>query len=343
MKAVRFLGQKRVSVEEVPTPVPEEGEVLVEIKASALCRSDLSIYHGTPVLDKKEAGIVIPGHEPSGVVVEIGKGINKPYINVGDRVAIYLAVGCGSCEYCRSGYMMLCRSWKCIGFDLDGGHAEYIKVPAYNCLKLSEEVDFITGALSTDKFGTLYHAMKRSRVSGRTKVAIFGVGPMGGMGVIAAKAFGAEVIAVDVLPKRLELAHDLGADFVLDSNNYDPIKALHDVTKGKGVDVAIDCSGNPKAQHVALSSIKPFGIVVFVGENKTLTMNPSDQLIRKEAVVMGSWYFPIWEYQEILDFIINKKLNLHKVVSHTFPLAQASEAYELFDRCLTNAVLIVRE
>ena len=341
MKAIRFLGQKKIVVEDVPDPVAQGGEANVKIKASALCRSDLSIYHGSPVLDKKEAGKVIPGHEPCGVVEEVGKDVNRDYLEPGDKVAIYLAIGCGQCIYCKSGYMMLCKNWKCIGFDVDGGHAEYIKIPANNCLKLPPEMDFMEGALSTDKFGTLYHAQKRVGVSGRDKVAIFGMGPMGEAGVMVAKALNATVIAIDVLDERLIFAKEIGADYMVNGSQCNVLEAISEITRGEGVDVAIDCSGNSKGEKDALSIIKPFGQVVYIGENKEVLINPSDQLIRKEAMLLGSWYFPIWEFEEIAQFIVRKKVPLKKMVTHTFKFRDAARAYEMFDKRLTGAVLLV--
>lgn len=343
MKAVRFLGNENVIIDSVSDPKPNENEVVVQIKASALCRSDLSIYHGVPVLDKVNTGNFIPGHEPCGVVYALGKGVNKNVLKEGDRVAIYLAIGCGHCHFCLMGYQMLCLDWKCIGFDIDGGHAEYIKIPAINCLKLPPEMDFIDGALSTDKFGTLYHAQSKVGISSKDTVVIFGIGPMGGAGIMVAKALGAYIIAVDVLDSRLQLAKEIGADLVINPSQENTQEVIAEITKGNLADFAIDCSGNTKAENSALNCIKPFGTTIFIGENKNCTINPSDQLIRKEATLIGSWYFPIWQYKEITRFITENNIPLQKTITHTFHLDQAKEAYELFDKRETGAVVIVNE
>lgn len=343
LKAVRFLGNENVTIDLVDDPIPGNNEVVVQIKASALCRSDLSIYHGTPVLDKKSAGNVIPGHEPSGIVCSLGKSVNKNVLKEGDRVAIYLAVGCGHCHFCLMGYQMLCRDWKCIGFDIDGGHAEFIKVPAINCLKLSPDMDFIDGALSTDKFGTLYHAQRRAGISSKDTVAIFGIGPMGAAGIMVAKALGAYVIAIDVLNSRLKLARDLGADQTINPLGENIREVIKENTKGNLVDVAIDCSGNTIGENDALDCVKPFGTTIFIGENKTASINPSDQLIRREATLIGSWYFPIWQYDEITRFITEKNIPLKKMLTHKYSLIKAKEAYELFDKRETGGVVIVNE
>ncbi|MHB8277250.1 MAG: alcohol dehydrogenase catalytic domain-containing protein, partial [Candidatus Humimicrobiaceae bacterium] len=131
-------------------------------------------------------------------------------LTLGDRVAIYLAIGCGKCHCCLQGYPMLCKEFRCPGFDLDGGHADYVVVPEINCLPFPDARSFVAGVLSTDVGGTLYTACKRLKVSGSKTLAIFGVGPMGSGGVLIAKAYGARVIAVDTDPQRLEHAKRLG-------------------------------------------------------------------------------------------------------------------------------------
>ncbi|MDD5621913.1 MAG: zinc-binding dehydrogenase [Actinomycetota bacterium] len=331
MLGVKFLGKEKVDVIEYPDPEPGFREVVVRIKASALCRSDLNIYHDVN-LDRKRKMNVIPGHEACGVVDILGDGISENEIKVGDRVAIYLGVGCGYCEYCRKGWYIFCSQRKILGFDINGGHAEFIKIPAENCLKIPEKISFIEGALSTDKFGGLYHAQKTLEVSGKDTVAIFGIGPMGQMAVLMAKALGAKVIAVDVVGSRLEFAEKEGADYIVNGKKKDVIYEINKLTNKVGADIAIDCSGNPIAQSNAIDCIKKEGSVAFIGESKVLQINPSKQFIRKQIKVIGSWYFPVWEYSEIVNLIISKNLNLEKWVTNKFKIEEAKKAYTLFDK-----------
>ena len=326
-------------VEEFPDPEPGYGEVVValNLKASCLCRSDMSLYYGEPVLGK--AGSFIPGHEPCGVVKTVGEGVEN--LEEGDRVAIYLGIGCGHCQHCRSGYIVFCEQFKCIGFHADGGHADLIKIPAENCLKMPEEMSFVEGAMSTDKVGTLYYAQKRLGVSGSDTVAIFGQGPMGGSGVAVAKALGAEVIAIDPIDQRLQLAKKVGADYIINPNETDPLREIKRITDGLGADIAIDCSGSPKAENSALDCVKKGGAVAFIGESKSTTVNPSDQFIRKQLKVIGSWYFPIWMYDEIARLIVRKKLPLEDLITHRFRIDQAQEAYDTFDKRETGGVIFI--
>ncbi|MDK2789243.1 MAG: alcohol dehydrogenase, propanol-preferring [Epulopiscium sp.] len=341
MLGIIFPGDKKVEVREFTIPQPKEGEVLVKMKASAICRSDMSLYYGNPVVggEAAKSGSIIPGHEPAGQVVEIGSGVNS--VKPGDRVAIYLAIGCGECPHCKSGYKMFCKQFKCIGFDLHGGDAQYMVVPEEYCMKIPDEMSYVVAAVSTDAVGTLYHAQKRMGISGRDTIAIYGIGPMGGAGIIVAKGLGATVIAVDAVEKRLELAKELGADYIVNAQNSDVVKEIMKITNQLGADAAIDCSGNQYAENNALDCVRPHGRVAFVGENTKVTIDPSNQFIRKQITLIGSWYFPIWEYDEIANFIVKKKLPVEKLVTHTFKLEEAETAFRLFDGRETQKVVFV--
>jgi propanol-preferring alcohol dehydrogenase len=341
VKAVLFPGDRQVVVVERPTPSPGPGEALVRVRASAICRSDMSIYYGTPVVggDATSTGEIIPGHEPAGEVVAVGEGVTA--VAPGDRVAVYLGIGDGTCEYCRAGYLFLCPNWHCIGFDVDGGDADYIVIPAGKCLKLPDSISFEAGAVMTDMVGTQYDAQRRLGVSGTDTVAVFGIGPMGGAGILVAKGRGARVIAIDILESRLEQAHGLGADVVINSQKEDPVGRLRELTDGRGVDVAIDCSGSPAAENAALDAAAKFGRVAFVGESRRTEINPSDQFIRKMLTVIGSWYFPIWEWPDIVRFVVEHDIPVAKLITHRFPLDDAAEAFRMFDQRLTEKAVFV--
>jgi len=341
MKAVLFPGNKEVQVADRPDPRPGFGEVLIKMRASALCRSDMSLYYGTPIVGGESAGkgLIVPGHEPAGDVVEVGPGVTA--VRPGDRVAAYLAIGCGNCPYCQSGYLMLCPNWKCLGFDVDGGDADYLVAPAQNCLKLPDQLSYAAGAVMTDMVGTQYHTQKRLNVSGATSVAVFGLGPMGAAGVLIGKARGARVIAVDVLESRLEMAQQLGADEVINSAKEEAVERLRALSYGEGVDIAIDCSGNPAGQNAALDSTRKQGSVAFVGESRSTTINPSDQMIRKLLHVIGAWYFPIWEWNELARFVVDRNVPVERMITHRFQLQDAPEAFRMFDQRQTEKAVFV--
>jgi threonine dehydrogenase-like Zn-dependent dehydrogenase len=340
VKAVLLPGDASVIVADRPVPAPRPGEVLVRIQASALCRSDMSLYDGVPVVGGGAApGTIVPGHEAAGDVVALGAGVKD--VSVGDRVAIYLALGCGHCEACRRGYVMLCPAWKCMGFDVDGGDAEYVTVPATNCLPIPDSMSYVVAAVATDMVGTQYSTQKRLGVSGTDTVAIFGIGPMGAAGILVAKARGARVIAVSRGASRLALAERLGADSVIDSESADVAGQLRAATRGVGVDIAVECSGNPEAQNAALDATRALGSVAFVGESRSTTINPSDQFLRKMLTVIGGWYFATWEFPEIVRFILDHDLPVEQLISHRMPLTDAAEAFRLFNARQTDKVVFV--
>ena len=339
MKAVFLPGNKRVEIRAVEVPTPGPGEVLVAVKASCICRSDLSLYYGNAVVGGDAAGACVTGHEPAGDVAAVGAGVN--HTKVGDRVAVYLGIGCGVCEFCRQGNYFLCAQWTCIGFTANGGNAEYIVVPERNCLKIPDWMSYVAAAISTDAFGTLFSACKKLGISGASVLGIWGLGPMGTAGVLAAKALGARVVVFDPLAERREFALGLGADRALDPTASDVQDHLKDFTDGAGLTAAIDCSGNSGAHNMALDAVRPLGKVALIGESRETTIRPSDQLIRKQITLMGSWYFNAFEYDEILRVLKSARIDLERLATHQFSLDEAETAFRLFDERKTEKAVFV--
>lgn len=341
MRAVLLTGDKQVIVVDRAKPEPDAHEVLVRTMASAICRSDMSIYYGSPIVGGTPASDnhVIPGHEAAGVVVAVGSAVRN--VSVGDRVAGYLAVGDQHSEFGSQGYLMLDPGWKCFGFDVDGGDADYFVLPEGNILPLPNDISFKAGAVLTDMVGTQYSTQKRLGVSARHTVAIVGLGPMGAAAVLIAKAFGARVIAVDVLDSRLEQARQLGADELVNSASGDAVANIRELTSGRGADIVIECSGNPAGQNTALDAAAKLGSVAFVGESRATEIHPSEQIIRKLLTIIGGWYFPRGEWEEIIRFVRDREIPVEKLISHEFSLEDAEEAFGAFDRRETEKAVFV--
>ncbi|GHA39217.1 oxidoreductase [Devosia pacifica] len=341
MQAVFLPGNKQVEVRSVAVPEVGPDDVLVEMHASCICRSDLSLYYGSAVVGGGAAtGGFVCGHEPAGTVVAVGEAVTE--FNTGDRVAVYLAIGCGVCEHCRRGDMHLCPKWKCLGFTTDGGNAEYLKVPAQNLLKVPASMSPIAAAISTDAFGTLFSACRKVGVNGLSRIGIWGLGPMGSSGVLAARALGGQVVALDPIAERRAFAASLGADLVLDPLDPQAGDKIQEFSGGHGLTGAIDCSGNTAAHNMALDALAPLGRMAFVGENAETTIHPSNQLIRKQVTVFGSWYFGINEYQDILRTIEGHGIDLERLATHTFKLEEAETAFRMFDERQTEKAVFVR-
>ena len=340
MTAVYLPGDRRVDVRRVAVPEPGPDEELVEIKASCICRSDLSLYYGNAVVGGEAAGSCITGHEPAGVVVKIGEAVSG--FNEGDHVSVYLAIGCGLCAHCRKGNHHHCPTWKCLGFTADGGNAEFLKVPARNLLKTPSHMSHLAAAISTDAFGTLFSACRKIGISGLSRIGIWGLGPMGSSGVLAARAMGGSVVALDPIEERRKFARGLGAELVLDPRDPHAMDRLREFSGGEGLSGAIDCSGNSAAHNMALDATAPFGRVALIGESQETTIKPSDQLIRKQLTVFGSWYFSTDEYTDILALIERQRIDLERLATHTFSLDEAETAFRMFDNRETEKAVFVR-
>ncbi|CAN2235710.1 alcohol dehydrogenase catalytic domain-containing protein [Candidatus Planktophila versatilis] len=342
MKAVLFPGDRQVQIVDRPTPTIGYGQVLIKSRASAICRSDMGLYSGAYAVvggDSAGKGQIIPGHESAGEIVQVGPGVD--HLKIGDRVAVHLAFGCGHCSHCLSGFTMLCSSWKCLGFDVDGGNADYVALPAANALLLPDEISFAGGAVMTDMIGSQYYLQQKLHVAGNKRVAVIGLGPMGAAATLIASGLGAEVIAIDIIEERLKFSKTLGATHALDSRDANIKARILEITKGAGVEVAIDCSGSPIGQNLALDIAGKHGAVAFVGESSKTEINPSDQIIRKLLTVVGGWYFPLSAWSEICDFVLSRKLNVEGLISHRFTLDQAAEAFDKFDKRETEKAVFI--
>lgn len=343
MLAAKIPKTNTIKVVEEEIPVPKKGEVLIKMKASALCRSDLHRYHGVAIFDEEDekSANITPGHEPCGIVEELGEGVTK--VKKGDRVAIYLGLGCGTCPECLHGDVMLCKEFACIGFAVNGAHADYMVIPEENCLLLPESMDFITGALATDVGGTLYTACRKVGLNGTKTVAIIGCGPMGSGGILMAKGFGACVIAVDTDEKRLEMARELGADYVINPLKEDGTAKIKELTRGLGADAAIVTAGGSIPLNSALNCVRTKGQVALIAESNEAVIDPSNQFVRTLVELKGCWYFNRGDWEEIANFIVDRNIELRKISSHTYPIEKAEEAFPLFDSGATQKVVFVWE
>lgn len=335
IKGVYLPGTMEAHIKEWDIPEPKEDDLLIKIKSSALCASDLSIYCGRPLIPGYPSGTFIVGHEPCGVVTK--KGPCARNFKEGDRVAIIAFVGCGYCQYCRGGEPNLCvNDMGVLGFTTHGGDAEYLLIPERSCLPIPDKMSFVTGAVSTDAIANLYSTMKAMHVCGEDVVAITGLGPMGLSGVLTAVGMGASILAIDPVEDRLKKAKELGAQYTLNPKKVDPLEYMKE-NFPEGVDKAVDCSAVESAINLLLNITRKHGIVSQIGEpgERTIAINPSEQLIRKKISYVGSWYFNLREWADVASFIVDKIGNdrAEGIVSHQYPLEEAAvgEAFSLFN------------
>jgi threonine dehydrogenase-like Zn-dependent dehydrogenase len=343
MQAVVFLGDRQLELREFPDPTPGPGEVVLRIRASGMCGSDLKFYRSPPGAAQAALGLgtqsgpLIAGHEPCGVVEAVGPGVPENVARPGQRVMQHHYAGCGACEQCRVGWSQLCpHGFTVYGVTGHGAHAEYMRCPARTLVPLPDALSFETGAAISCGTGTAYGALRRMNLSGHDTLAVFGQGPVGLSATQLAAAMGARVIAVDVGAERRALAGQFGAEHAVDPGVDDPVAAIKALTAGRGADKALDCSGNPGARVAAVRATRTWGTVCFVGEGDTVTLDVSQDLIRKQLTLIASWTFSAVGQAECARFVAERGIAVDRLFSHRWALEQAPEAYRLFDTQTTG-------
>ncbi|MEJ2861185.1 zinc-dependent alcohol dehydrogenase family protein [Actinomycetospora flava] len=344
MRGVYLPGGRRVDLREVPDPEPGRGQVVVEMRASTICGSDLRAIYREHLGQGPEAyQDVIGGHEPCGQVVAVGAEVER--IRVGDRVVVYHISGCGQCDECRRGYQISCTSPRraAYGWQRDGGHADLLLTEERDLVALPDSLTFLDGACVACGFATAYEALCRVALAGGEQVLITGLGPVGLAAGMLASAMGSPwVVGTDPSPDRRALARDLGAvDVAVDGSDTDDAE-LHDLL-GDGAEVTVDCSGAGVAQLTALRHTRRHGRCALVGEGGTLTVDVSEVLIHRQLTVHGSWVAPTWRMTELLERLARWDLHPERVVTDRFPLADAARAYEVADAGARGKVGIVRD
>ncbi len=343
MQAAYLPGNSSVEMREVAVPTPGHGEVLIAVKASTICGSDIRcIYHEH--LGKGPEGYqgVIAGHEPCGQIVEAGPGCRR--FKQGDRVIVYHISGCGVCNDCRRGYMISCTSAKyrrAYGWQRDGGMAEYMIAEEKDLILLPEELTYADGAQVACGFGTVYEGLEKIGISGNDDVLITGLGPVGlAAGALCRKLGANRIIGIDISKERMDLALELGlCDQVL-ASGQDNVKQVRELTNGAGVERAIDCSANDVARATAIRATRKWGKMVMIGEGGTVSFNPSPDIIHDQKTIYGSWVTSTWLMEELVERLVRWNLHPEAIITHRFPLEQAAEAYALMalGRCGKVAV-----
>lgn len=342
MRGVYLPGDRRVEIRDVAEPVPGFRQVLVQMRASTICGSDIRAIYREHIGRGPEAyRNVIAGHEPSGVIVDVGPGCRR--FAPGDRVVVYHIAGCGLCDDCRTGYMIGCTSplRAAYGWQRDGGHADLMLAEEHTCLRLPDELSFVDGACVACGFGTAYESVRRANVSGSDRVLVTGLGPVGMAVGLLAKALGAtSVVGVDVEPARRDLAERLGAvDAAFAPEGA--VDRIYEVTSGRGCEVSVDASGSPNGREIALAGTRRWGRCVMVGEGNRLDVDVSQALIHPQITLFGSWVTSTGRMSELLDHLVRWDLRPERVVTDVFPLEDAARAYAVAEEGRSGKVGIV--
>lgn len=323
MKHVVVNGVRQAALAEAPDLVPVENWVVVKVHAAPMCAEYKTFLAGTP------NGLM--GHEAAGEVVAV---VQPGRVKPGDRVVAMPLYGCGKCALCLSGDYIHCQHQP--DFAAATGQsagistmAQYILKQDWLLMPIPDGVSYEQGALACCGIGPSFGAMQSMDVSAFDTILITGLGPVGLGAIVNARFRGARVIAVESVPWRVERARAMGVTTVVDPRDEGALAQIMQLTGGRGVDCALDCSGNVLAERLCVDATRRKGQVAFVGEcNDELKLRISPDMIRKGLTLMGSWHYNLNDYPQIMQVIQESPL-IEQLISHVIPMREIQAAFEL--------------
>jgi threonine 3-dehydrogenase len=340
MKALRKTqAGKGLHVEKVQVPSLGPTDVLVRVKASSICGTDLHIYGW----DRWSQGRIKPpvtlGHEFCGVVEQAGEEVTA--VKSGDRVSAEMHLNCGHCHQCRLGQGHICQNLKIIGIDIDGAFAEFVKIPATNIWKLDQAIPEHYAAI-LDPLGNAVHTVLAGAIAGQT-VLVTGCGPIGLMSIAVSKACGSStVFATETNPHRRALAKEMGAQFVLNPMNDDPVQEILDATDGTGVDVLLEMSGNPAAIQQGFRALRAGGRASLLGiPTENVPLDLVQDVIFKGATVQGIYGRRMYEtWVQMTALLKAGRVNLEPLFGERIELDNFEAAFAKLQNGLAGKILM---
>ena len=330
MKAANLYAPADIRVEQVPVPVPSEGEVLIQVKGCGVCGSDISRLMETGTYSFP----TIPGHEFSGVITQLGPGVSD--VRLGERVTVIPFLPCRRCAFCEIGEYQLCENYSYLGSRTDGAYAEYVVAPATNLLPLPEGVSFEMGAM-TDPAAVALHAVRKLGIQAGDSVAVFGVGPIGVYALEWAKILGAgATIAIDIFAEKLSVAAQLGADVCINSREEDPLERIMAATQGTGVNRSVEFAGHMVTQEQSLLATAKMGSIVWGGISHSplpLQEKTVDAILRRELTLVGSWNSSFArlcsDWATTLQFMATGQIRGEEMISHRLSLEELPDTFKM--------------
>lgn len=328
MKALMKIGPEpeNMEIREIEEPTPGPNEVIIEVKASGICGTDIHIYHGKIAIPM-EFPVVI-GHEFSGLIAEIGKNVIA--CKKGDRVTSETGFEvCGKCRYCQTGNFNLCLGRSAIGYRRNGAFAKYVLVPERCVHKLPDNVDFVSAALCEPLACCVHAVNELTTVSPGDLVVISGPGQIGILSAQVAKCEGATVVLCGTSDYRLKMGKKLGADYAVNVEKEDLDHLVKELTGGYGADVFLECAGGEKYLKQALDLVCKGGQVTQVGfMGSTVSQLDVDKILYKEITLKGSFGQKWTAWDRGLKLLAQQKVQTAGLVTNRFPLAQWKEAFD---------------
>lgn len=324
MKKVIVTGPKQAAVVDVSDPTAVDNWVVVKVHTAPMCTEYKSYRAGNPV-DQL-------GHEAAGEVVAIAQ---PGRVRVGDRVVVMPTNACGQCALCLAGDYIHCENnlnFAATHGTRDGSatYAQYLLKPDHLLVPIPDSISYDHAAMACCGLGPTFGALQTMAVNAFDTVLITGLGPVGLGGVINGVYRGARVVGVESNPYRAQLARELGAAAIVDPTDPDALIQIRDLTAGRGVDKAVDCSGVVAAHRLCIDATRRKGQVAFVGEcsdNTPLRISPD--MIRKGLTLIGSWHYRMQDTPAMMALIGQVGAQIDQLVTHRFPLTAVQDAWDL--------------
>ncbi len=321
MKALVFRGPGSMPLEERPDPEPGPAEVVVAIRASGICGSDVHGFTGST--GRRRVGVVM-GHEAAGEIVAVGEGVrdHRP----GDRVVLRSILPCGVCDRCRHGQPNVCLDRRGLGMQFDGAYAERVAVPAAMVEPLPGGLGFEDAAL-VEPLAVALHAVNLTPFDLLDQVAIVGAGSIGLLTLLAVRRRGAgNVVVTDRDPHRLEMARALGAEVAIDVSGDDSVQAVLDATGGRGADAVFEAVGIAATVAQSIAVARPGGHVTWVGNSAPEVPLPMQQLVTRELTVRGAYAF-VDEFEVAIDALASGWIDAHPLIERVAPLDEGEDLF----------------
>ncbi len=335
MRALIYEGPWQMPLQDMPMPEPAANEVVVNVRATGVCGSDVHGFTGST--GRRKLGVVM-GHEFSGVIHSLGQQVSG--FAIGERVVVQPLHRCGHCAMCRAGRSNICQNRTLIGMDTHGGYADAVRVPQDQLYRLPDDLSFEQGAW-TEPLSVALHAVSITPINLLDTVVVVGAGPIGLLTLQAARLKGAgTIIVTDRSAHRLELARQLGADIVVNVADQDPISITQQATDGMGAHVTFEAVGITPTVQQALEVTRIGGNVTWIGNSqREVTLN-MQQVVTREITIRGTYGFD-QEFTQAIELLRTKRIDVAPLTEQVAPLEAGPQIFHDLAKGTLDAVKVI--
>jgi len=323
MKALMLTGKEVIEVVDLEKPEINSDEVLINIKATGICGSDIKGYAGK---NERMLPPIIMGHEFTGCISEIGREVRG--FDIGEKVVVLPLLFCGKCKYCKKGQTNLCLNKSFLGvLGINGSMAEYIAMPSKQLYRLPDKIDYITGTL-IEPLSVAFSAVNKVNTDGKM-VLIIGAGTIGLLILeILKKKRPLKVLVADIREHRLDLAKKIGADLTINPLKENMAQVIEKNTDSNGIDISFEAVGTSETAKQSIDLLNVKGISVWVGNSEKEVMVDMQEIVTREKSIIGSYIYTHAEFGQVVDLLNKSDLDLNAFISDVMPLEEGPEAFK---------------